>query len=203
MSSKKNSNTSSKQSIKTDVQNQLSEYYKVAKEKLLAAKNEVQNAKKGYEAQKELNRKKGLQYNNLLEESKELDIRIKGMNEKLIIAKRKHSILKSQIDLTKLEITNANNEMNFMKLETDNKVKRVQEESSKINSVKENQIKYIKERIDKEKEIKNELLQKIKEVEMRIKELTNSIENASVQENKKNNILLNEAAEMNKFLAEL
>ena len=38
---------------------------------------------------------------------------------------------------------------------------------------------------------------------LRIKELTYSIENASVEENKKNNALLNKTAEMNKFLFEL
>ena len=203
MSSQKKSSTSSKQSLKTDVKGQLSEFYKVAKEKLLAVKNDVQTAKKEYEAQKEKNRKKELEYNDLLNESKELDIKIKGMNEKLIIAKRNASNLESQINLTKSEINTANSEIDFLKLETDNKVKRVQNESKKINVVKDNQMKTIQERIDKEKEINKELLQKIKEVEARIKELTYSIDNAEVQENKKNNALLNEAAEMNKFLSEL
>ena len=203
MSSQKKSNTSSKQSLRTDVQGQLSEFYKVAKEKLLAVKNDLQTAKKEYEVQKEKNRKKELEYNDLLNESKELDIKIKGMNEKVLIAKRNASILESQINLTKLEISNANSEIDFLKLETDNKVKRVENESKQINVVKENQMKTIQERIDKEKEINKELLKKIKEVEGRIKELTYSIDNASVEENKKNNVLLNEAAEMNKFLSEL
>ena len=203
MSSQKKSNTSSKQSLRTDVQGQLSEFYKVAKEKLLAVKNDLETAKKEYEAQKEINRKKELEYNDLLNETKELDIKIKGMNEKVLIAKRNASILESQINLTKSEINNANSEIDFLKLETDNKVKRVENESKQINVVKENQMKSIQERIDKEKEINKELLQKIKEVEARIKELTYSIDNAEVQENKKNNALLNEAAEMNKFLSEL
>ena len=203
MSSQKKSNTSSKQSLRTDVQGQLSEFYKVAKEKLLAVKNDLATAKKEYEAQKEINRKKELEYNDLLNETKELDIKIKGMNEKVLIAKRNASILESQINLTKSEINNANSEIDFLKLETDNKVKRVENESKQINVVKENQMKSIQERIDKEKEINKELLKKIKEVEGRIKELTYSIDNASVEENKKNNALLNEAAEMNKFLSEL
>ena len=204
MSSQKKSNTSSKQSLKTtDIQSQLSEFYKVAKEKLLAIKNDLQTAKKEYEAQKEINRKKELEYNDLLNENKELDIKIKGMNEKVLIAKRNASILESQINLTKSEINNANSEIDFLKLETDNKVKRVENESKQINVVKENQMKSIQERIDKEKEINKELQKKIKEVEGRIKELTYSIDNASVEENKKNNALLNEAAEMNKFLSEL
>ena len=203
MSSQKKSNTSYKQSLRSDIQGQLSEFYKVAKEKLLAVKNDLQTAKKEYEVQKEKNRKKELEYNDLLNESKELDIKIKGMNEKVLIAKRNASILESQINLTKLEISNANSEIDFLKLETDNKVKRVENESKQINVVKENQMKTIQERIDKEKEINKELLKKIKEVEARIKELTYSIDNASVEENKKNNVLLNEAAEMNKFLSEL
>ena len=203
MSSQKKSNTSSKQSLRSDIQGQLSEFYKVAKEKLLAVKNDLQTAKKEYEVQKEKNRKKELEYNDLLNESKELDIKIKGMNEKVLIAKRNASILESQINLTKLEISNANSEIDFLKLETDNKVKRVENESKQINVVKENQMKTIQERIDKEKEINKEILKKIKEVEARIKELTYSIDNASVEENKKNNVLLNEAAEMNKFLSEL
>ena len=203
MSSQKKSTTSSKQSLKTDIQGQLSEFYKVAKEKLLAVKNDLETAKKEYEAQKEINRKKELEYNDLLNETKELDIKIKGMNEKVLIAKRNASILESQINLTKSEINNANSEIDFLKLETDNKVKRVENESKQINVVKENQMKSIQERIDKEKEINKELIKKIKEVEGRIKELTYSIDNASVEENKKNNALLNEAAEMNKFLSEL
>ena len=203
MSSQKKSTTSSKQSLKTDIQGQLSEFYKVAKEKLLAVKNDLETAKKEYEVQKEINRKKELEYNDLLNETKELDIKIKGMNEKVLIAKRNASILESQINLTKSEINNANSEIDFLKLETDNKVKRVENESKQINVVKENQMKSIQERIDKEKEINKELIKKIKEVEGRIKELTYSIDNASVEENKKNNALLNEAAEMNKFLSEL
>ncbi len=204
MSSNKKSNTSSKQSLKQDdIKGQLSEFYKVAKEKLLAVKNDVQTAKKEYEVQKEKNRKKELEYNDLLNESKELDIKIKGMNEKVLIAKRNQFILESQINLTRAEIVNANTEIDFLKLETDNKVQKVKNSSKQIKIVKENQMKSIQDRIDKEKTINKELLKKIKEVEERIKELTYDINNASVEENKKNNVLLNEAAEMNKFLSEL
>ena len=203
MSSQKKSNISSKQSLSADVRGQLSEFYKVAKEKLLAVKKDVETSKKEYEAQKEKNRKKELEYQKLLEESKILDMRLKGMNEKVIIARRNESILESQINLTKSEILNANSEIDFIKLETDNKVKRIQNESKQINVVKDNQMKSIQERIEREKGIKAELLNKIKEVEGRIKELNDIINGVTVEENKKNNALLNEAAEMNKFLSEL
>jgi len=203
MSLQKKSNTSSKQSLSVDVRGQLSEFYKVAKEKLLAVKKDVETSKKEYEAQKEKNRKKELEYQKLLEESKILDMRLKGMNEKVVIARRNESVLESQINLTKSEILNANSEIDFIKLETDNKVKRIQNESKQIDVVKENQMKSIQERIEREKGIKAELLKKIKEVEGRIKELNDIINGVTVEENKKNNILLNEAAEMNKFLSEL
>ena len=120
MSSQKKSNTSSKQSLSVDVRGQLSEFYKVAKEKLLAVKKDVETSKKEYEAQKEKNRKKELEYLKLLEESKILDMRLKGMNEKMVIARRNESVLESQINLTKSEILNANSEIDFIKLETDN-----------------------------------------------------------------------------------
>ena len=127
----KKTTTSSQQSHKKDLKNQLSEFYKVAKEKLLAVKNDVQTAKKEYEAQKEKNRKKELEYSELLNESKELDIKLKGMNEKVIIARRTASILESQINLTRSDISSANSEIDFLKLETENKVKRIQNESKK------------------------------------------------------------------------
>ena len=203
MSSQKKSNTSSKQSLSVDVRGQLSEFYKVAKEKLLAVKKDVETSKKEYEAQKEKNRKKELEYQKLLEESKILDMRLKGMNEKVVIARRNESVLESQINLTKSEILNANSEIDFIKLETDNKVKRIQNESKQIDVVKENQMKSIQERIEREKGINTELLKKIKEVEGRIKELNDIINGVTVEENKKNNVLLNEAAEMTKFLSEL
>ena len=203
MSSSKKSNTASKQSLRPDVQGQLSEFYKVAKEKLLAVKNDVENSKKEYAAQKEINRKKELEYSDLLKESKLLDLRIKGMNEKLLIAKRNESNLESQINLTKAQIANGNSEIDYMKIETDQKVQKVQNDSKIIESVKQSQMKSIQERMDKEKETNKQLREKIKEVESRIKELTYSLENAYSEENKKRNAILNEAAEMNKFLSEL
>ena len=197
------SKTNSSKSVSVDVQRKLSEFNKVAKEKLIAVKNELETSKKQYLIQKEINRKKELKYNSLLKESKELDTKIKGINEKIISFKRTQNYLSSQIDLTKSEILNANSEIDFLKLETNLKVKRVNTENKKINEVKESQLKYIKERLEKEKEINKALNEKIKEVENRIKELMEKIDKTSVQENNKNNEVLKEIADMNKFLSEL
>ena len=45
---------------------------------------------------------------------------------------------------------NANSEIDFLKLETDVKVKRISNENKKINEAKENQLKSIQERLAKE-----------------------------------------------------
>ena len=203
MSSKKKSNTNSSKSVSIDVQGKLSEFYKVAKEKLLVIKGDLETSKKEYLAQKEINRKKELEYNALLNESKELDMKIKGLNEKIISAKRSENYLRSQIDLTKSEILNANSEIDFLKLETDGKVKRVNNENKRIKEATNNQLKSIQDRLEKEKTINIDLKEKIKEAENRIKELSGKIEKASVQENKKNIAILKELADMNKFLSEL
>ena len=203
MSSNKKSNTNSSKSLSVDVQGKLGEFYKVAKEKLLAVKNDLEISKKEYLAQKEINRKKELEYNSLLNQSKDLDLKIKGLNEKIVNARRTQNYLRSQIDLTKSEILNANSEIDFLKLETDAKVKRISNENQKINNAKEYQLKSIKERLEKEKKINQDLKEKIKEAETRIKEISGKIENASVQENKKNIAILKELADMNKFLSEL
>ena len=186
MSSKKKSNTNSSKSVSVDVQGKLSEFYKVAKEKLLLVKTDLETSKKEYLAQKEINRKKELEYNALLTESKDLDIKIKGLNEKIISAKRVENFIRSQINLTKSEILNANTEIDFLKVETDVKVKKVNNENEKINEAKKNQLNSIKERLEKEKAINMDLKEKIKDAEKRIKQLTSKIENTSVQENKKN-----------------
>ena len=203
MSSKKKSNTNSSKSVSVDVQGKLSEFYKVAKEKLLLVKTDLETSKKEYLAQKEINRKKELEYNALLAESKDLDIKIKGLNEKIISAKRVENFIRSQINLTKSEILNANTEIDFLKVETDVKVKKVNNENEKINEAKKNQLNSIKERLEKEKAINMDLKEKIKDAEKRIKQLTSKIENTSVQENKKNIAILKELADMNKFLSEL
>ena len=203
MSSKKKSNTNSSKSVSVDVQGKLSEFYKVAKEKLLLVKTDLETSKKEYLAQKEINRKKELEYNALLTESKDLDIKIKGLNEKIISAKRVENFIRSQINLTKSEILNANTEIDFLKVETDVKVKKVNNENEKINEAKKNQLNSIKERLEKEKAINMDLKEKIKDAEKRIKQLTSEIENASVREDKKNIAVLKELADMNKFLSEL
>jgi chromosome segregation ATPase len=203
MSSNKKSNTNSSKSLSVDVQGKLGEFYKVAKERLLEVKNDLETSKKEYLAQKEINRKKELEYNSLLSESKDLDLKIKGLNEKIVNAKRTQNYIRSQIELTKSEILNANSEIDFLKLETDAKVKRISNENQKINTSKEYQLKSIKERLQKEKSTNKDLKEKIKEAETRIKEISGKIENASVQENKKNIAILKELADMNKFLSEL
>ena len=206
MSSKKQSTKNTLNASKTigsDVQNQLKEFYSVAKEKLLALKSEVENSEKNYETQKEINQKKDLEYKELINESKELDLRIKGLNEKLINAKKTKKSLETQIKEMKEEISSAESEIDHLKIETDNKVKTVQNEAGHINVVKQNQVISIQERIKKEQEINEDLKNKIEEAENKIKEITSAINEINAIEGKKNDVILGDAAEMNKFLSEI
>ena len=206
MSSKKQSTKNTLNASKTigsDVQNQLKEFYSVAKEKLLALKSEVENSEKNYETQKEINQKKDLEYKELMIESKELDLRIKGLNEKLINAKKTKKSLETQIKEMKEEISSAESEIDHLKIETDNKVKTVQNEAGHINVVKQNQVISIQERIKKEQEINDDLKNKIEEAENKIKEITSAINEINAIEGKKNDVILDDAAEMNKFLSEI
>ena len=206
MSSKKQSTKNSlnaSKNIGSDVQNQLKEFYTVAKEKLLALKSEVENSEKNYETQKEINQKKDLEYKELMIESKELDLRIKGLNEKLINAKKTKKSLETQIKEMKEEISSAESEIDHLKIETDNKVKNVQNEAGHINVVKQNQVISIQERIKKEQEINDDLKNKIEEAENKIKEISSAINEINAVEGKKNDIILGDAAEMNKFLSEI
>ena len=206
MSSKKQSTKNTLNASKTigsDVQNQLKEFYSVAKEKLLALKSEVENSEKNYETQKEINQKKDLEYKELINESKELDLRIKGLNEKLINAKKTKKSLETQIKEMKEEISSAESEIDHLKIETDNKVKTVQNEAGHINVVKQNQVISIQERIKKEQEINDDLKNKIEEAENKIKEITSAINEINAIEGKKNDVILGDAAEMNKFLSEI
>ena len=206
MSSKKQSTKNTLNASKTigsDVQNQLKEFYSVAKEKLLALKSEVENSEKNYETQKEINQKKDLEYKELINQSKELDLRIKGLNEKLINAKKTKKSLETQIKEMKEEISSAESEIDHLKIETDNKVKTVQNEAGHINVVKQNQVISIQERIKKEQEINDDLKNKIEEAENKIKEITSAINEINAIEGKKNDVILGDAAEMNKFLSEI
>ena len=206
MSSKKQSTKNSLNASKTlgsDVQNQLKEFYTVAKEKLLALKSEVENSEKNYETQKEINQKKDLEYKELMIESKELDLRIKGLNEKLINAKKTKKNLETQIKEMKEEISSAESEIDHLKIETDNKVKNDQNEAGHINVVKQNQVISIQERIKKEQEINDDLKNKIEEAENKIKEISSAINEINAVEGKKNDIILGDDAEMNKFLSEI
>ena len=206
MSSKKQSTKNSlnaSKNLNADVQNQLKEFYSVAKEKLLTLKKEVENSEKEYETQKEINQKKDLEYKELAKLSKELDLRIKGLNEKLINSKKMKKNLENQIKDMKSELSSAESEIDYMKIETDKKVQDVQNAAGHINVVKQNQVISIQERIKKEQAINEDLKSKIEEAENKIKEITVVINEINAIEGKKNDIILEDAAEMNKFLSEI
>jgi len=66
MSSQKKFNTSSKQSLSVDVRGQLSEFYKVAKEKLLAIKKDIAISKKRIWSSKREERKERIRISKII-----------------------------------------------------------------------------------------------------------------------------------------
>ena len=64
---------------------------------------------------------------------------------------------------------NTNSEIYFLKLETDVKVKKVNNENAKIKEAEKNQLTSIKKRLKKEKLINDDLKEKIKDVEKKLK----------------------------------
>ena len=111
--------------------------------------------------------------------------------------------LENQIKEMKSELSSAESEIDYMKIETDKKVQDVQNAAGHINVVKQNQVISIQERIKKEQAINEDLKSKIEEAENKIKEITVVINEINAIEGKKNDIILEDAAEMNKFLSEI
>ena len=186
-----------------NIQNSLKEFYDVAKDKLLTLKKEVENSTKEHELQKRKNQKYKFEYQNLIMESEELDLRIKGLIEKLRIATKNKNSLESQKKEISNNIGNLDKEINYLKVETNDKVKRKQNIANSIENAKENRIKSINERLKKETKYNEELNEKTKEIENKIKDILAKINESSISESKKNELLLKDAAEMNKFLSEL
>ena len=193
----------SKTLSKKNVQNELREFYKVAKENLLNLKNELEIAEQQYNAQKEEVEHRTLEYKELLAEKQELDIILKGMNEKMLIADKINSNLIHQITTLHNEIGSGSNELDWLKTNTNSRVENYKNDVGNIENLKAKQLSSFDERIEKQNALNDEIRQKIFDIEERIKEKKMLLEDIHSVEGKKNDALIKDTAEMTKFLAEL
>ena len=204
MSSQKSFSQKSKHSTsRKNVQNELREFYRVAKENLFNLKNEVDIAEQQYIAQKEEVERRNLEYKELLQDKQELDIILKGMNEKLLTADKINSDLLRQITTLHNEIGAGSNELDWLKTNTNARVENLKNDVGVIENLKEKQIASFDERIAKQEEINNKIRENIAKVEEEIKEKKMQLEEVHSIEGKKNNALIKDTADMTKFLAEL
>ena len=201
MSSQKSHKSSSQ--TNNECQQQIREFYANTKEKLLKLKDEIQKSQSDYEAQKVIVEKKTLLYNETQEENKKLDLLLQGWNERVIQANKIKITLQQNIQKRKNLIDKGTQDLDNLKIDVDHKVNNVKNNAEWINQVKKNFIQAIQEKINKEKELNKALKDRITETTSKIEEIKQDLLLNDVNEGKRKKALLDEAAEMTKFLAEI
>ena len=115
----------------------------------------------------EKKQKVSLDYAETLSENKMLDMLIKGINEKIINAKKRRTFIESEIIKIKNEIDSSNTSIQFLYQQANYKVASVQNEKEQISSFTKKEVDMIKEQIQKEKEINAQLKSDISDIEYR------------------------------------
>jgi hypothetical protein len=203
--SKTNSAKHSKLNVSTETEmlkDNLSEFYQNSKEKLLSLKAEIDLCKKENEAQKEENNALGMKYTMLIQYNEELNLKLKGMKEKLIAANKNKNTLVLQIRYLRQEVESTGREIDTMKIDTNYKVRMIQNEIDHINNVKENNVKMIHKKIEGEQNYQLDLIRKIEEMKNEIEKYKDMMREVG-SDDVRNKELLKETAEMTKFLSEL
>jgi chromosome segregation ATPase len=181
----------------------LQEFYNNSKEKLLLLKDEIEVITKDTEKQKEENNLLNLKYNMLQTYNSDLNLKLKGMKEKLIDIHKHKNHLAIQIRETKKDVEATTREIDTMKIDNNYKIKLMQNDIEHITNVKENNIKFIQKKIENEEVYKKELLDRISEIKSEIGKYKELIVDISDSDSKRNKELLKETAEMTKFLSQL
>jgi len=186
-----------------ECQQQIREFYANTKEKLLKLKDEIQKSQSEYEAQKVIVEKKTLLYNETQEENKKLELLLQGWNERVIQANKIKLTLQQNIQRRKNLIDKGTQDLDNLKIDVELKVNNVKNNAEWINQVKKNFIQAIQEKINKEKELNKALKDRITETTNKIEEIKQDLFLNDANEGKRKKALLDEAAEMTKFLAEI
>ena len=186
-----------------ETQQQIREFYANTKEKLLKLKDEIQKSQSEYEQQKVIVEKKALLYNETQEENKKLELLLQGWNERVLQANKTKLILQQNIQKRKNLMDKNSQDLDNLKIDVDYKITNVKNNAEWINQVKKNFINAIQEKINKEKELNKELKKRIQETTDKIEEIKQDLFLNDANEGKYKKALLDEAAEMTKFLAEI
>jgi hypothetical protein len=206
----KNLNSSSKklktreETIDTQVlKNSMEEFFRNSKEKILKMKEDINLLQKdNKKLQSEL---PGLKNRNseLSLINEELNLRLVGMKEKLLSAQKIRNNLQLELRDLKVESDNADNDLETLKINHNYKIKLLQNDNEHIANTKENQLKCIKAKIEYQNSYQNEILTKIENTKEQIKKYKALLNDLDKHDSDRNQALLKEASEMNKFLSQI
>ena len=212
MSSRKSHNTSKfsndsrlgAESIdSTILKNNLQDFFKNSKEKLSRLKIEIDELDVENNRQTHENKMLQIRNNELIQYNEELNLRIKGMKEKILIAQKNKTNLQSQTKDLRRDIDNISKEIDSMKINSQFKVKLVQNEIDHVNVIKENNVKSIRSKIQAEQTYQDNLISKMTEVKDEIARYKEQIDAFSKEDNVRNKQIVSQTNEMTKFLIDL
>ena len=204
MSSKKTQKKTTNQTLSEgNVQDKLRMFYKVAKENLIKLKEELEEEEMKRANAKEETDKVALEYEELLAMRNKLDIEIKGMNERIQRAEKVTEELERHNKKLEHEMNAGTAEMDRMKHESAELVKKHDEDVERMNKAIEVQIEKFDKKIIEQQKENEELKLKIEEAESQIEYQKKKIAEEHSMENKKTEKLVKDSTNMMKFLADL
>ena len=203
MSTKKTSKKKTDVSSDESVQDKLRSFYRVAKENLLKLKEELKEEQQRHDEAKEEAEKAALQYEELLSVKNQLEIELKGINEQIQKSVRIWNDIDRENKQLVEEMNSGSVEIDRMKSNSADLVKKHKEEVDRMNKAIEEQVNTYNQKIQEQQEKNNEIRMKIKEAEEKIKEQKERLAEEHSLEGKKNDVLIKDSADMVKFLAEI
>lgn len=192
------------ETIDTQVlKNSMEEFFRNSKEKILKMKEDILLLQKdNKKLQSELPGLKN-RHSELSLINEELNLRLIGMKEKLLAAQKIRNNLQLELRDLKLESDNADNDLETLKINHNYKIKLLQNDNEHIANTKENQLKCIKAKIEYQNSYQGEILTKIENTKEQIKKYKMLLNDLDKHDSDRNQALLKEASEMNKFLSQI
>jgi chromosome segregation ATPase len=181
----------------------LQEFFKNSKEKLTRLKLEIDELEVENNRQTHENKMLQIRNTELIQYNEELNLRIKGMKEKILIAQKNKSNLQTQTKDIRKDIDTLSKDIDSMKINNQFKVKMVQNEIDHINVIKENSIKSLRNKVQVEQSYQDSLISKMNEIKDEILRYKDLIKSNTKEDNERNNQIIKETNEMTKFLTNL
>lgn len=181
----------------------LSEFFKNSKEKLNRLKNEIEDLENENQRQTHENKMLQIRNNELIQYNEELNLRIKGMKEKMLIAQKNKAKLQGQTRDLRRDIDSISKDIDSMKINNQFKVKLIQNDIDHVNVIKENNIKALRNKIQVEQNYQDSLIKKMNEIKDEIASYKDLIKRTTSEDNSRNKQIVKETNEMTKFLTNL